>query len=267
MPGSATASSDAARSGAGVLGVVAGRLVLAPVLVVAALVLAALAAGEQVIVIDRFGPVADPDGFPTGWEPLTFPKVPAHTRYRVVQESDNHVLKAESRAAASGVYRPLDVDPRGCRIIAWRWKVESVLRTADARRKEGDDYPARVYVAFRYDPQTATLWERTRYGAYKLIYGRHPPRHVINYIWDNRLPKGTILENAYTDRAKMIVVQSGPAEVGRWVAEERNLYADYRRAFGAQPPRIAGIALMTDTDDTGESAVAYYDDIVLKCVR
>lgn len=122
-------------------------------------------------------------------------------------------------------------------------------------------------VAFRFDPQAASLWEKTRYGVYKLLYGEYPPKHVINYIWANRLPKGTAIDNAYTDRAKMIAVESGSEEVGRWLLEERNLYEDYKRLFGEEPPRIAGIALMTDTDNTGESAVAYYDDIALRSVE
>jgi hypothetical protein len=118
--------------------------------------------------------------------------------------------------------------------------------------------------ALRYDPDTATAWERVRFGVIKLLYGRYPPRVVINYIWDNRLPVGTALDNAYTDRAKMIVVQSGPARVNQWVAEERDVYADYRRLFAAEPPPISGIAVMTDTDDTGERAVAYYGTIALR---
>jgi Protein of unknown function (DUF3047) len=111
------------------------------------------------------------------------------------------------------------------------------------------------------------LWEKTRYGAYKLFYGEYPPQAVINYIWANRLPKGAAIDNAFTDRAKMIAVQSGPQEMGRWLSEERNLYEDYRRLFGQEPPQIAGIAVMTDTDNTGESAVAYYDRITIRPAR
>jgi len=114
-------------------------------------------------------------------------------------------------------------------------------------------------VAFRYDPTQATAWERATYGAYRLFYGKYPPRAALNYVWDNRLPPGTTLDNAYTDRAKMVVVRSGAAEVGRWVAETRNVVDDYRRLFGGEPPPLAGVAVMTDTDDTGERAVAWYD--------
>jgi hypothetical protein len=207
------------------------------------------------------------DGVPAGWETLAFRKIERKTRYTVVRDGDGHALRAESEGAASGLYRPLDLDPRVYRRLSWRWKVDNVLARADARKKSGDDYPARIYVAFRHDPDRAGAWERARYGAIKLLYGQYPPRHVINYIWDNRLPVGAELDNAYTDRAKMIVVESGPARVGQWVAEQRDVYADYRRLFGADPPFIAGIAVMTDTDDTGERAVAHYGAITLGAGR
>jgi hypothetical protein len=223
--------------------------------------------GGETLVVDQFGPSTGPGGLPHGWTSLTFRKIPAKTRYTVIQEGDNYLVKAESHGSASGLYKPLDLDPKVYQVVSWRWKVENILAKADARRKEGDDYPARLYVAFQYDARNATLWERTSYGAYKLIYGDYPPKHVINYIWDNRLPKGTAIDNAYTDRAKMIAVESGAEHMGQWVLEERNLYDDYKRLFGTEPPRIAGIALMTDTDNTGESAVAYYDDIVLRSVQ
>lgn len=226
---------------------------------------AALGAASDVVL--SFAPSAESGGLPLGWEALRFKRIERETRYAVVPDGDGFALRAESEAAASGLYRTLDLDPRVHRILAWRWKVDNLLVKGDARRKEGDDYPARIYIAFRYDPGTATTWERLRYGVIKLLYGRYPPRHVINYIWDNRLPAGTALNNAYTDRAKMIVVESGPALVGRWVAEERDIYADYKRLFDAEPPAVEGIAVMTDTDDTGERAVAYYGTITLRAVR
>ena len=72
------------------------------------------------------------------------------------------------------------------------------------------------------------------------------------------------MPNAYTGRVKMIVIESGPSQLGRWIDERRDLRADYRQAFGDQPPTISGVAIMTDTDNTGESATAYYGDIVFE---
>jgi hypothetical protein len=229
-------------------------------IVVAALVVHAVATADpHVLEIGRFAAPTSPEALPEGWEPLTFKKVARSTRYTVVRDGEGWVLKAESDAAASALYRSLDLSPLAYPRLTWRWKVGNILVKGDARKKEGDDYPARVYVAFRHDPTRATVWEKAKYGAYRLVYGTYPPAAVLNYIWDNRLPPGTTLDNAYTDRAKMVVVRSGPAEIGRWVTETRNVLDDYRRLFGGEPPRIAGVAVMTDTDDTGERAVAWYD--------
>jgi len=225
----------------------------------------AVARAAEPLRLGDFTPPADPAAPPPGWEALTFPRVPRHTRYTVVRDGPGFVLRAESDASASGLYRPLDLDPRVYRVLSWRWKVEGVLARSDPRRKEGDDYAARVYVAFRYDPASARAWERARYGAFRLLYGRYPPGLALNYVWESRLPVGTVLDNAYSARAKIVVVRSGAALAGTWVSETRDIYADYRRVVGGggEPPRIEGIALMTDTDDTGERAVAYYDAITL----
>jgi hypothetical protein len=75
---------------------------------------------------------------------------------------------------------------------------------------------------------------------------------------------GTAVPNPYTDQVHMIVVESGPAKLNTWITEERNVYEDYKHVFGEEPPMISGVAIMTDTDNTGESAEAYYGDIVLK---
>lgn len=216
-------------------------------------------AGQPRVEVGVFAAPATPDALPAGWEPLTFRNITRHTRYRLVREGEGWVLKAESEASASALYRPLDLDLHAHPRLTWRWKVGNVLDRADARTRQGDDYTARVYVAFRYDPARASAWERATYGAYRLLHGRYPPRAALNYVWDNRLPPGTTLDNAYTDRARMIVLRSGTADVGRWVVETRNVLDDYRRLFGSEPPPLAGVAVMTDTDDTGERAVAWYD--------
>ena len=215
-------------------------------------------------VVDRFSATKTPGALPAGWQELTFKKIQNHTRYSVVQEGDNAVLKAESDRSASGLLKEVSASAKTYPVLAWRWKVERVLKTADAQKKSGDDFAARVYVAFKYDPESAGAWERAKYGAAKKLYGKYPPKGALNYVWDNRLPAGSRFNNPYSDRAKMIVVRSGPEKAGQWVSEEADVYSDYRALFGEEPPEIAFIAVMCDTDNTGESATAYFDDIVLK---
>ena len=172
-------------------------------------------------------------------------------------------MKATAEASASGLIHRLDADPRETPVLRWRWKVENLISGADVTRKRGDDYPARIYVTFAYDPSRASLAQRIQYGAARLIYGEYPPHSGLSYIWESKAPAGTVVPNAVTERVRMIVVDSGPGDLGRWVQHERNIRDDYLQAFGEEPPRISGVAIMTDTDGTGESATAFYGDISL----
>lgn len=197
---------------------------------------------------------------PDGWKPLIFKKIPAQTRYEVVNDAGVTVVKASSEASASGLTKEVTIDPKEFPIVRWRWKVENLLQKSDATRKDGDDYPARLYITFDYDPDKVSLSKKLKYKAGRAIFGDIPIA-ALNYIWETKTPVGTIVENAFTDFAQMIVVESGPQNVGIWMDEERNLYEDYKRAFGEEPPMINGVAIMSDTDNTKERAVAYYGDI------
>ena len=138
----------------------------------------------------------------------------------------------------------------------------NIIEKGDARRKGGDDYPARVYVTFKFDPNKASRFERLKYGAAKKLYGKYPPKGAISYIWANRLPKGTAIKSPYTDKVRIVAVESGAEKLHQWIQEERSVYEDYKKLFKKEPPTINGIFLMTDSDNTKEAATAYYDDIV-----
>jgi hypothetical protein len=200
---------------------------------------------------------------PADWEPLEFPKIPSHTRYELVQNDGTWVVRADSRDAASGLIRSLDLDLREAPVLRWRWKVERVVEKSDIARKDGDDYAARVYVMFKYDPERVGFVKKSKYLLARAIYGEVPIASLV-YVWANQAERGKIFDNPYTgDFVKMVVVENAAEHVGSWRSEQRDVLADYRAAFGEEPPRVEGIAIMTDTDDTGESAVAYYGDLEL----
>ena len=228
------------------------------------LLFTACVAASNLLVIDRFSSEPGPDGMPTGWKVLEFPNIRRHTHYSVTGGGDNQFVKAVSDRSASGIYKEVDFDPKTYPLLSWRWKIENVLEKGDGRTKAGDDYAARVYVTFHPAPGSESLLERVKRQVALRLYGVAPPARALNYIWANKLKKGTAIYNAYTDRAGMVAVESGRLEAGRWVEEEVNIYRDYKRLFKSEPPRVSGIALMTDTDNTGEAATAYYDDIVFK---
>jgi len=218
---------------------------------------------QAIIDVGRFS-VAAPEGrLPMGWHPLTFKKIPSHTQYILVKDGDTVVIKAVSRASASGLLKKIRIDPHKYPFVRWKWKICNIYKNGDVTKKTGDDYPARIYITFEYAPDRIGLWEKIKFNLAKQFYGEYPPSAAINYIWASHAPIGTIISNPYTERTKMIVVRSGKKALNTWINEERNLFDDYIRAFGEKPPMISGIAIMTDSDNTKESATAFYGDIQL----
>ncbi len=199
------------------------------------------------------------------WKPLTFPKIKEHSEYSLIPDnSGGSLLRAESRASASGIIHKREFDVTKYPIVTWRWKVDNVYENADGETKAGDDYPIRIYVVFKYDPQRASLWERAKYASAKLIYGEYPPESSLNYVWASKEGGTKRFPNPYTDKAHMIVLRSGKSQVGSWREESVNVLEDYRKAFGKEPPKEASIAIMNDSDNTGEASVSYVDFIGIR---
>ena len=242
------------------------RTVIIPVLLICFLIppLTIHGQSQAIIEVGKFSAATVGETLPPGWKPLTFKKIERHTIYTLVKDSDTVVIKAVADASASGLTREIKTNPKEYPIVQWRWKVTNILKKGDVHKKEGDDYPARIYITFEYDASKLSFLEKVKYEAIRLLYGEYPPLAAINYIWESKAPVGTMVPNPFTDRVMMFVVESGPSKLNEWVNEERNISEDYKKAFGQEPPMISGIAIMTDTDNTGETATTYYGDIVFK---
>jgi len=215
------------------------------------------------IILGNFSQWKNQQGLSDGWEPLNFKNIEVHTSYRLVYDAGVQVIEADSRASSSGITRRIAIDPTRYPILSWKWKIANIYTKGDVTRKQGDDYPARIYITFAYDSNKVGLWDKVKYNTIKLIYGEYPPLNAINYIWASKATKGMITPNPYTDKVKMIVIESGTEKLNQWVTEQRNILKDYRKAFHEEPPLISGIAIMTDSDNTGENAKAWYGDITL----
>lgn len=198
-----------------------------------------------------------------GWEPMEFPKIDRHSRYQLTDDDGEQVVMASTDNSASGLIARVSVEPGDSLILRWRWKVSNVYEQGNARRKEGDDYPARIYVAFEFEPDEAGFFERTKRKTVEVVFGEELPGNALNYIWANRLPVGEIVANPFTDTTMMVAVNSGVTNTGEWVTVERDIVADYRKAFDREPPKLVGVAIMSDSDNTGASATAWYGDVSL----
>ena len=201
------------------------------------------------------------DGLPEGWRRWTLSRFKKPTQYKLVDYNGRTVVKAHADASASGLVHKLDLDPREYPLLSWQWKTTALIKTANNRLKHLEDSPVRVVVTFDGDLEKLSLDDRIFFDNVRLLTRQQMPYATLMYIWENRAPVGMVLPNLHTSRIKMIVAESGEANVGIWQEIARNVYDDYRRAFGEEPGRITSIAVMTDTDNTGESVHAYYGDI------
>ena len=199
---------------------------------------------------------------PADWQPISFSKIDTKTEYDLVRDSTGTVVRARSDGGAAGLGTETRIDLTEYPILEWRWKVDSVVQDGNARTKEGDDYPARLYVTFDYED--LGFGDKVKLVALRALGYDEIPTRALNYIWGNRVERGAVLENAYTDWVMMVAVQSGAARTGEWVTERRNVLQDYREAFGGDPPPVNGVAIMTDTDNTNGTATAYYGDILFR---
>lgn len=172
------------------------------------------------------------------WQEKSFK---GHTAYTVVKNDGRTVLLAVAVGSASGLYHNITVPVTKLPIITWSWKVQQTLAAENPYRKDGDDFAARVYIVF----PGAFFWQ-TR---------------ALVYVWSDKLPVGTIIPNVFTSNAAVIALESGNRYAGTWRSERRNYVADYRACFHDAPPNPVAVAVMTDTDNTGGRATAWYGEI------
>ena len=204
---------------------------------------------------------------PRGWEEWTLSKFKKPTQYKLVQDGGRTVIKAHAEASASGLVHHLKkLDPKVYPLLSWRWKVADLIPGADNSRKNAEDSPVRVVVSFEGDLDRLDFDDRLFFDNIRAFTGQQLPYATLMYIWENRAPRGTVIPNLHTSRIKMIVAESGREKVGLWQDVTRNVYEDFKRAFGEDPGRITSIGIMTDTDNTGENVHAYYGDIVFRRV-
>ena len=191
-------------------------------------------AADEKLMIGRFS-AGDLDG----WQTKSFK---GETRYSFDDRSGQRALFADSRGAASGLYREIRLDLKRTPWLNWSWRVDRVLNGVDERSKAGDDYPARVYVVVSGG---AAFW-KTR---------------SLVYVWSSAQPVGATWDNAFTGNAKVMALRSGAKDAGRWVSEKRDIRADFRQLFGEDIDALDAVALMTDADNSGQSASAWYGDL------
>jgi len=227
---------------------------------------AAITVGTLAIAADgvaRFSTQSPSATLPSAFRTITIPNVMSNQFSLVADQATGNsvtVLRVDSHDSAGSVALPANIDPKTLPTLAWRWKVDRVIQSADGTKKSGDDYAARVYVFFDVPLESLSFVERSKIRLARLISGNDVPTAALCYVWDNRAPIGTRHWSPYTTRVHILTLQSGAQHVNEWVDERHDVAADFRAAFGVAAPRITGVALGNDTDQTHESVTTWFGD-------
>jgi hypothetical protein len=194
------------------------------------------------------------------WQPFVLPGK-RETAYSARFADGRWVLHAQSERSASMYRRAVRIEPGQLGKVTFSWKVGSLLADADVRHSETEDAVARVLLAFDGDPARLSARTRMMFDLAQTLSGEPPPFATLMYVWDNRTDVESLVHNKRSDRIRKIVLESGPAHLGQWRHYERDVRADYRRAFGEDPGPLIGVAVMTDSDNTQSQAEAWYGEI------
>ncbi|MGO4325899.1 DUF3047 domain-containing protein [Cupriavidus sp. 2TAF22] len=198
---------------------------------------------------------------PAGWKNLPVAQGKASTRYSLVADGRTTVLQADATASASALMHEGDIDLVATPQLSWRWKIDQPIANADNRVAAQEDAPARLVFMFDGDKGKLSLGDRTAMRLAKTLAGEELPYATLMYVWSDSAPAGTIIDNPHTSRVKMIVVSGSPDGAGKWLSLSRNVAQDYKRAFNEAPGKLTAYGLLTDTDNTGATARAWYGDL------
>ena len=161
--------------------------------------------------------------------------------FAVCSDAEGPCIHLRSARASFALQRDVDVDPTQMPYLTWRWKVTQLPSGGDFRRASTDDQAAQVLVAFS-------------------------DRRILTYIWDTSAPKGTAAPASEIPFVHIfaVVCESGSAEANRWLSENRNVAADYERAYGRPAPRVKGLRLQINSQHTGTTAESYFGDVAFR---
>jgi hypothetical protein len=203
-------------------------------------------------------------GAPLGpWEPWFVRRGNVPTDYRVVDVDGTPALEADARLGGSGLSRPIRIDPKTHPIMEWRWRVPADPETRYEVSAASSPL-ARISLAFHGDVEKLDFDDRAKLRMAMVLTANGLPYASLLYVWMRDVPAETVIRSPYTDRVRMIVVESGTSRAGQWVSVRRNVLQDYQKAFGEDAGDIVAVGLMTDPGDDYSRRRSFYGDIIFR---
>ena len=198
----------------------------------------------------------------TRWESVVLPGK-LRTAFRLENHQGRLSLRADAERSASMLRQKLQIAPEKLHRLVFEWQVQDLIANADMRERDSEDSPVRLILAFDGDRSKFTAKNAMLSDLTLALTGEEMPYATLMYVWSNQLPVGSVVVNPRTDRVRKMVLESGPERLKQWLRYERQIRADFEKAFGEPPGALIGLAIMTDSDNTQGRARAWYGEIRL----
>ncbi len=196
----------------------------------------------------------------TQWQTYHLPGK-KRTRYSKVRMDGRDAMLAVADSSASMLRKKIRVNAKDLQQVKFSWKVPQLIDSANLTLRETDDSPVRLVLAFEGDRSKWSAKNAMLSDLSQAVTGEELPYATLMYVWSNQSAPGTVIHNPRTDRIRKIVVESGSKNLNQWMDYERDIKADFQRAFGEAPGALVGLAIMTDTDNTRSQCKAYYGPV------
>lgn len=197
------------------------------------------------------------------WQHQTFPGK-RKNRYSPVWREGRPAMAVQSDGAISAMRKVVHTPSGEIQAIRFSWKVAGLMTQADLLDAARSDSPVRIVLAFDGDRSRLSARDAMLSELARSLTGEEMPYATLMYVWSNQLPTGTVVNSRRTDRIRKMVIESGPGGLNRWLDYERDVRADFEKAFGEPPGRLMAVGIMTDSDNTGGSVRAWYGPVQLK---
>jgi len=197
------------------------------------------------------------------WDQVKLPGK-RETQYSLVKLNGQNALNANAQSSASMLRKNIRIEPQSLDRLSFSWQVSELITAADMAKRDQDDSPVRLILAFDGDRKQFSMKNAMLSELSHVITGEPMPYATLMYVWCNQRAVNSVIENPRTDRIRKIVVESGSDRLNQWLMYERNIKLDFENAFGETPGPLVGIGLMTDSDNTQSHVQAWYGTIQLK---
>ena len=164
------------------------------------------------------------------------------TLYSLGENENGKFLRAEANNSASGLGKEIEINLNKTPFLNITWKIEKDLKGIIENSKKGHDYAARVFVV-------------KKTGATPLS------NRAINYVFSSNNDINTYHPSPFTKKSIDYALSTTKENFNEWVTVKVNVKEHFKKFHDLELDKINGVAIMSDTDNSKLSSIAYYQNI------